>query len=75
MASKMVLSLTKVFIFSYPQNPPFILLDEATASLDTLTENSVQVALDRLGAQRTVVVIAHRLGTSKFLSIFYDIPP
>lgn len=45
------------------KNPPFILLDEATASLDTLTENSVQVALDRLGAQRTVLVIAHRLGT------------
>jgi ATP-binding cassette, subfamily B, heavy metal transporter len=48
------------------KNPPFILLDEATASLDTLTENSVQVALDRLGAQRTVLVIAHRLGTSTF---------
>ena len=36
----------------------------ATASaLDTLTENSVQEALDRLGAHRTVLVIAHRLGT------------
>jgi ABC-type multidrug transport system fused ATPase/permease subunit len=31
--------------------------------LDTLTENSVQEALDRLGEQRTVLVIAHRLGT------------
>jgi ABC-type transport system involved in Fe-S cluster assembly fused permease/ATPase subunit len=54
------------------KNPPFILLDEATASLDTLTENSVQVALDRLGAQRTVLVIAHRLGTSKcFVVVLY----
>ena len=45
------------------KNPPFVLLDEATASLDTLTEKSVQDALDRLGQDRTVLVIAHRLGT------------
>jgi ATP-binding cassette, subfamily B, heavy metal transporter len=45
------------------KNPDFVLLDEATSALDTLTENSVQEALDRLGKQRTVLVIAHRLGT------------
>lgn len=39
------------------------MLDEATSALDTITENSVQEALDRLGSQRTVLVIAHRLGT------------
>lgn len=39
------------------------MLDEATSALDTLTENSVQDALDRLGTERTVLVIAHRLGT------------
>lgn len=39
------------------------MLDEATSALDTLTENSVQEALDRLGTERTVLVIAHRLGT------------
>ena len=33
--------------------------------MDTLTESSVQEALDRLGDQRTVLVIAHRLGTIK----------
>ena len=33
------------------------------SALDTLTENSVQEALDRLGEHRTVLVIAHRLGT------------
>ena len=42
-------------------------LDEATSALDTLTENSVQEALDRLSGSgdhpRTVLVIAHRLGT------------
>lgn len=31
--------------------------------MDTLTENSVQEALERLGSERTVLVIAHRLGT------------
>jgi len=45
------------------KDPPFVLLDEATSSLDTLTENSIQGALDRLGEERTVLVIAHRLGT------------
>ena len=40
-----------------------IVLDEATSALDTITENSVQEALDRLGQDRTVLVIAHRLGT------------
>lgn len=45
------------------KDPPFVLLDEATSSLDTLTEKSVQEALDQLGSHRTVLVIAHRLGT------------
>lgn len=45
------------------KDPPFVLLDEATSALDTLTESSVQEALDRLGSERTVLVIAHRLGT------------
>jgi len=45
------------------KDPPFVLLDEATSALDTITEKSVQEALDRLGEDRTVLVIAHRLGT------------
>ena len=45
------------------KDPPFVLLDEATSALDTITEASVQDALDRLGNERTVLVIAHRLGT------------
>ena len=48
------------------KDPPIVLLDEATSALDTLTESSVQEALDRLGEQRTVLVIAHRLGTIRF---------
>jgi ABC-type transport system involved in Fe-S cluster assembly fused permease/ATPase subunit len=45
------------------KNPPFVMLDEATSALDTVTENSVQEALDALGSERTCLVIAHRLGT------------
>jgi len=45
------------------KDPPIVILDEATSALDSLTESSVQAALDRLGEDRTVLVIAHRLGT------------
>ncbi|MDG2126133.1 MAG: ABC transporter ATP-binding protein [Verrucomicrobiales bacterium] len=45
------------------KNPPILLLDEATASVDTETEHLIQSALDRLMADRTAFVIAHRLST------------
>ncbi len=45
------------------KNPPFVILDEATASVDTITERKIQTALDRLVEQRTVLVVAHRLST------------
>jgi ABC-type transport system involved in cytochrome bd biosynthesis fused ATPase/permease subunit len=45
------------------KNPPLILLDEATSSLDAETEKRLQGALDGLSKQRSVLVIAHRLGT------------
>jgi len=45
------------------KNPPILILDEATASVDTATEFLIQQALDRLMEHRTSFVIAHRLST------------
>jgi len=45
------------------KNPPILILDEATSALDTESERLVQKALETLMANRTVLVIAHRLST------------
>ncbi len=47
------------------KNPPILILDEATSSLDTASEMVVQKALDNLMTNRTTFVIAHRLSTVK----------
>jgi ATP-binding cassette subfamily B protein len=45
------------------RNPPVLVLDEATSSLDTQTEAALQGELERLAQGRTTITIAHRLST------------
>ncbi|SHI10693.1 ATP-binding cassette, subfamily B [Butyrivibrio fibrisolvens DSM 3071] len=53
------LSIARAFL----KDAPIVLLDESTASLDPETETSIQIALERLTRNKTVIMIAHRLRT------------
>ena len=56
---KQRLAIARAFL----KDPPVLVLDEATSSLDNVTEKQVQASLDQLSRSRTALVIAHRLST------------
>ena len=59
MGEKQRLTIARVIL----KNPPLVILDEATSSVDTLTEARIQQAIENLVQERTTLVIAHRLST------------
>ena len=56
---KQLLTIARALI----ADPPMLILDEATSSVDTITENKIQAAMDLLMKGRTSFIIAHRLST------------
>jgi len=53
------------FTRAYVADPSILILDEATSSVDTKTENIIQTALENLTKNRTTIIVAHRLSTIK----------
>ena len=61
LGQKQIINFVRVIL----RQPSFLILDEATANLDTITEKLLQEILDKLPSKTTKVIIAHRLNTIK----------
>lgn len=56
---RQLLSIARIML----ANPPMLILDEATSSIDTRTERQIQDAFDTMMIGRTTFIVAHRLST------------
>lgn len=69
LGQKQIINFLRVIL----RAPEFLILDEATANLDTVTEEQLQLILDHLPETTTKVIIAHRLNTVKNVDYKYQV--
>jgi ATP-binding cassette, subfamily B, bacterial len=69
LGQKQIVNFLRVIL----RNPKFLILDEATANLDTITEGYLQKILNNLSQDITMVIIAHRLNTVKNVDVKFQV--